>query len=93
MGCKSPPFVPPAAPFDVEIHEMELCGVLKAQDDEDAHKAKKDVAEALAEGARLEDEEEEEEEKETNTQESAAEERRADSHCTAAADEKSAMTQ
>ncbi|XP_075906787.1 period circadian protein homolog 1b isoform X3 [Nelusetta ayraudi] len=95
-GCKSPPFVPPAAPFDVEIHEMELCGVLKAQDDEDADKAKKDVAEALAEGAQLEDEEEEEEEaeeKETNTQESAAEERRAASHCTAAADEKSAMTQ
>lgn len=75
---------------------MELCGVLKAQDDEDADKAKKDVAEALAEGAQLEDEEEEEEEaeeKETNTQESVAEERRADSHCIAAADEKSAMTQ
>lgn len=73
---------------------MELCGVLKAQDDEDADKAKKDVAEMLAEGAQLEDEEEEEvEEKESNTQESAAEERRADAHSTAAADEKSAMTQ
>lgn len=88
--------MPPAAPFDVEIHEMELCGVLKAQDDEDADKAKKDVAEALAEGAHLEDEDEEDEEaeeKESNTQESAAEERRADSRSTAAANEKSAMTQ
>lgn len=32
-GCKCPPSVPPATPFDVEIHEMELCTVLKAQED------------------------------------------------------------
>lgn len=33
MGCKSPPSVPPAAPFDVEIHEMELCSVLDVTED------------------------------------------------------------
>lgn len=33
VGCKSPPFVPPAAPFDVEIHEMELCSVLDVTED------------------------------------------------------------
>lgn len=27
--CKSPPCAPATAPFDVEIHEMELGGVLK----------------------------------------------------------------
>uniref|UniRef100_A0A3P9HCG5 Period circadian regulator 1 n=1 Tax=Oryzias latipes TaxID=8090 RepID=A0A3P9HCG5_ORYLA len=32
-GCKCPPAVPPDAPFDVEIHEMELCTVLKAQEE------------------------------------------------------------
>ncbi|XP_041723553.1 period circadian protein homolog 1b isoform X1 [Coregonus clupeaformis] len=29
MECKSPPTIVPAAPFDVEIHEMELCSVLE----------------------------------------------------------------
>lgn len=33
VGCKSPPSVPPAAPFDVEIHEMELCSVLGVTED------------------------------------------------------------
>lgn len=33
VGCKSPPSVPPAAPFDVEIHEMELCSVLDVTED------------------------------------------------------------
>lgn len=28
MGCKSPPPVLSATPFDVEIHEMEFCSVL-----------------------------------------------------------------
>ncbi len=28
MGCKSPPPVVSATPFDVEIHEMEFCSVL-----------------------------------------------------------------
>lgn len=80
-GCKSPPFVPPATPFDVEIHEMELCGVLKAQDDEDADKASKDVAEDEAE------EEEDGVEQETKTQEeaAAAAEEQTDSHSTGAA--------
>uniref|UniRef100_A0A8B9KAR2 Period circadian clock 1b n=1 Tax=Astyanax mexicanus TaxID=7994 RepID=A0A8B9KAR2_ASTMX len=32
-GCKSPPSVPPTAPFDVEIHEMELCSVLEVTDE------------------------------------------------------------
>ncbi|XP_062850297.1 period circadian protein homolog 1b isoform X2 [Trichomycterus rosablanca] len=33
LGCKSPPSVTPAAPFDVEIHEMELCSVLHVTED------------------------------------------------------------
>nr|QGW67270.1 period 1 [Rhamdia quelen] len=33
VGCKSPPSVPPAAPFDVEIHDMELCSVLDVTED------------------------------------------------------------
>ncbi|XP_066536482.1 period circadian protein homolog 1b [Hoplias malabaricus] len=33
VGCMSPPSVPPAAPFDVEIHEMELCSVLEVTED------------------------------------------------------------
>ncbi|XP_036453585.1 period circadian protein homolog 1b [Colossoma macropomum] len=33
VGCKSPPSVPPAAPFDVEIHEMELCSVLEVTEE------------------------------------------------------------
>lgn len=32
-GCKCPPAMLPDAPFDVEIHEMELCTVLKAQEE------------------------------------------------------------
>lgn len=54
---------------------MELCGVLKAQEEEDTGKGKKNVAETLMEGAQPEDEEEDEEEeeeleeKETKTQE------------------------
>lgn len=69
--------MPPATPFDVEIHEMELCGVLKAQEEEDTGNGKKNVAEALMEGAQSEDEEDDEEddeveEKETKTQEGEA---------------------
>lgn len=33
-GCKSPPSVLPTEPFDVEIHEMELCNVLKPEERE-----------------------------------------------------------
>ncbi|KAL7875904.1 hypothetical protein AOLI_G00108670 [Acnodon oligacanthus] len=33
VGCKSPPPVLPAAPFDVEIHEMELCSVLEVTEE------------------------------------------------------------
>ncbi|KAI4881130.1 hypothetical protein NFI96_017873 [Prochilodus magdalenae] len=33
VGCKSPPSVPPAAPFDVELHEMELCSVLEVTEE------------------------------------------------------------
>ena len=68
-GCKSPPSVPPAAPFDVEIHEMELCSVLKAQE-EGAGGGKKNLSETAMDEARPEDEEEEEEveQKGTKTQ-------------------------
>lgn len=66
-GCKSPPAVAPTAPFDVEIHEMELCSVLKAQED-GASKGKKDLSETAMDEAQDEDEEEVEEEKGTKTQ-------------------------
>ncbi|XP_027143580.1 period circadian protein homolog 1b isoform X2 [Larimichthys crocea] len=59
-GCKSPPFVPPTAPFDVEIHEMELCNVLKGQE-EGADKGKKNLLETAMDEAHPEDEDEEEE--------------------------------
>ncbi|XP_023276570.1 period circadian protein homolog 1 isoform X2 [Seriola lalandi dorsalis] len=80
-GCKSPPSVPPVAPFDVEIHEMELCSVLKAQE-EGASMGKKNLAETAMDEA-PEDEEEEAEEKGTKTQDGnqdmTAEEQRATS--------------
>lgn len=68
-GCKSPPVVPPADPFDVEIHEMELCSVLNAQED-GGGKEKKSLAEILMDDAHPEeeDEEEEAEEKTAKTQ-------------------------
>lgn len=68
-GCKSPSYVPPTAPFDVEIHEMELCSVLKSQE-EDPDKAKKNLLETAMDEAQPEDEDEEDEveEKETKTQ-------------------------
>ncbi|XP_062301422.1 period circadian protein homolog 1b isoform X1 [Scomber scombrus] len=70
-GCKSPTSAPPAAPFDVEIHEMELCSVLKSQE-EGADKAKKNQSETAMDETQPEDEDEEEEveEKETKTQDS-----------------------
>lgn len=58
-GCKSPPVVPPADPFDVEIHEMELCSVLNAQ--EDGGKGKKSLSEILMDDTHPEEEDEEEE--------------------------------
>ncbi|XP_059210771.1 period circadian protein homolog 1b [Centropristis striata] len=61
-GCKSPPAVHPAAPFDVEIHEMELCSVLKTQEE-----GKKNLLETAMDEAHPEDEDEEEE-KGTKTQ-------------------------
>lgn len=66
-GCKSPPSVPTAAPFDVEIHEMELCSVLKAQED---GAIKGNLCETAMDEAQPEDEDEEVEEKETETHDS-----------------------
>ncbi|XP_061565512.1 period circadian protein homolog 1b isoform X2 [Cololabis saira] len=68
-GCKCPPSVPPAAPFDVEIHEMELCTALKTQE-ESAAKTWGNVTETTMADAQPEDEDDEEqaEEKETNAQ-------------------------
>ncbi|KAM7377262.1 hypothetical protein PAMA_013857 [Pampus argenteus] len=68
-GCKSPPSVPPTAPFDVEIHEMELCSVLKSQEERDC-KTKKNLSETAMDEAEPEDEGEEGEvvEKEIKTQ-------------------------
>ncbi|XP_034712585.1 period circadian protein homolog 1b isoform X2 [Etheostoma cragini] len=69
-GCKSPPSVPPAAPFDVEIHDIELCSVLKAQD-ESARKDDQDLTETAMDEAHPEDEDDdEEEEKRTKLQDS-----------------------
>lgn len=76
--------MPPAAPFDVEIHEMELCSVLKAQE-EGAGKGKKNLSETAMEEAHPEDEDEEDEVEEKGTktqdgnQEMTAEEPRATS--------------
>lgn len=53
--------MPPADPFDVEIHEMELCGVLNAQEDDGDGKGKKTLSEILMDDAHPEDEDEEEE--------------------------------
>uniref|UniRef100_A0A087XZX5 Period circadian clock 1b n=1 Tax=Poecilia formosa TaxID=48698 RepID=A0A087XZX5_POEFO len=58
-GCKCPPSVPPATPFDVEIHEMELCTVLKTQ--ECSGKDGKALAEAAMDDVQVEDEYEEDE--------------------------------
>lgn len=33
VGCRSSPSVPSATPFDVEIHEMEFCGVLEVTEE------------------------------------------------------------
>ncbi|XP_058480830.1 period circadian protein homolog 1b [Solea solea] len=68
-GCKSPPSVPPAAPFDVEIHEMELCGTLKPQQDSVGRGCKKNLSETAMDEVHPDDEEEEAaEEKGTTTQ-------------------------
>ncbi|KAM6908954.1 period circadian protein homolog 1b [Xenentodon cancila] len=68
-GCKCPPSVPPAAPFDVEIHEMELCTVLKTQE-ESSSKTWKNVTETTMVDAQPDDEDDDEEveEKETSRQ-------------------------
>lgn len=60
--------MPSADPFDVEIHEMELCGVLNAR--EDGRQGRKNLSEILMEDAHPEeeDEEEETEEKTAKTQ-------------------------
>ncbi|XP_032400186.1 period circadian protein homolog 1b isoform X1 [Etheostoma spectabile] len=68
-GCKSPPSVPPAAPFDVEIHDIELCRVLKAQD-EGARKDDQDLTETAMDEAHPDDEDDDEEEKRTTLQDS-----------------------
>ncbi|TKS92890.1 Period circadian protein -like protein 1 [Collichthys lucidus] len=97
-GCKSPPFVPPAAPFDVEIHEMELCSVLKGQE-EGADKGKKSLLETAMDEAHPEDEDEEEEveEKGAKTEDGnqdmpAAEEEEEEGATSEAVREKSHMT-
>ncbi|XP_070786122.1 period circadian protein homolog 1b [Enoplosus armatus] len=85
-GCKSPASVTPATPYDVEIHEMELCSVLKAPG-EGASKDKKHLSETAMDEAHPEEEEEEEEEEveekgtktQDNNEDMASEEQRATS--------------
>lgn len=71
-GCKCPPSVPPATPFDVEIHEMELCSVLKAQE-ECAGSAEKNLTETAMDNVQLEDEEDDEEEAQKDSADTTAE--------------------
>ncbi|XP_038150791.1 period circadian protein homolog 1b [Cyprinodon tularosa] len=59
-GCKCPPSVPPTTPFDVEIHEMELCTALKTQE-ECSSKETAARPETAMDDVQLEDEDEEEE--------------------------------
>lgn len=56
-GCKSPPSVLPTEPFDVEIHEMELCNVLKSEE-RDPRKDK-DNPEAIMDEPQQEEDEDE----------------------------------
>ncbi|XP_047439560.1 period circadian protein homolog 1b isoform X2 [Mugil cephalus] len=67
-GCKSPFSAPAATPFDVEIHEMELCSMLKPQE-ENATVTKEALTETAMDETQPGDEDEEEEEKGTKTQE------------------------
>uniref|UniRef100_A0A8C3AG05 Period circadian clock 1b n=1 Tax=Cyclopterus lumpus TaxID=8103 RepID=A0A8C3AG05_CYCLU len=55
-GCKSLPTAAPAVPLDVENHEMELCSVLKAQE-EGAREGKTNRSETAMDEAHAEDEE------------------------------------
>ncbi|XP_074555101.1 period circadian protein homolog 1b [Halichoeres trimaculatus] len=66
-GCKSPPSVPPVAPFDIEIHEMELCSMLKAQE-EGTGEEKKKPSETAMDEIHPGDEEDDEEEEEDDTE-------------------------
>ncbi|KAM3857773.1 period circadian protein homolog 1b [Diretmus argenteus] len=79
-GCKSPTSVPPVAPFDVEIHEMELCSVLETPE-QIVNKAKKNLSDAAMDEAHPEEEDEESEGTKTtqagNDQEMLTEEREA----------------
>ncbi|XP_077357464.1 period circadian protein homolog 1b isoform X2 [Festucalex cinctus] len=67
-GCKSPTSVPHAAPYDVEIHEMELCTMVKTQK-EGATKVKKSSSEVAMDECPAEEEEEDDEEEGCKTQE------------------------
>ncbi|XP_034020400.1 period circadian protein homolog 1b isoform X2 [Thalassophryne amazonica] len=60
-GCRSPPCAPPAAPYDVESHEMELCSVLKTLEAATSSNTKKYLSEsdsAMDEGHQEDKEEE-----------------------------------
>ncbi|XP_053271722.1 period circadian protein homolog 1b [Pleuronectes platessa] len=57
-GCKDPPSVAPAGPFDSEIHEMEMCSEQKAQEG-GAGRDKKNLSETPMDETRPEDKEEE----------------------------------
>ncbi|XP_034532360.1 period circadian protein homolog 1b [Notolabrus celidotus] len=59
-GCKSAPSTPPVAPFDVEIQDMELCSMLKSQE-EGTGEEKKKPSETAMDETHQEDEEDEEE--------------------------------
>uniref|UniRef100_A0A672GGX8 PAS domain-containing protein n=1 Tax=Salarias fasciatus TaxID=181472 RepID=A0A672GGX8_SALFA len=92
-GCKSPPAVVPTTPFDVEIHEMELCLPLSLRSEENADQAEATLTETNMDDVPPEDEEEEEggEEKaavmEDGSQDMTVEEQRSEA-AAAAAEEK-----
>ncbi|XP_061664684.1 period circadian protein homolog 1b [Syngnathoides biaculeatus] len=66
--CRSPASLPHAAPFDVEIHEMELCSVLKPPK-RGATKVKKSSSEAAMDERPPEEDDEEDDEEDEGQEE------------------------
>lgn len=80
-GCKSPPSVLPTEPFDIEIHEMELCNVLKSEE-RDSEKDKENSETIMDEPHLEEDEDEDAEQKaDKSAAVDATEQHRTTSHC------------
>uniref|UniRef100_A0A4W5LYB4 Period circadian-like C-terminal domain-containing protein n=1 Tax=Hucho hucho TaxID=62062 RepID=A0A4W5LYB4_9TELE len=69
MGCKFPPTIVPATPFDVEIHDMELCSVLETTEKATATQEKAPLLKtAMDQGGEAHREEQQEDVAQTKTQ-------------------------